>query len=88
MCLAKNSKAEIPTTPNKRVPSTVSFKPVKEHSTVKTEKATTIKANSSQKAAALPQTGRKENQGQLIGLALAGLGLRLGLVGDRKKKNS
>ncbi|WP_157662324.1 MULTISPECIES: LPXTG cell wall anchor domain-containing protein [Lactobacillus] len=55
---------------------------------MKTEKATTIKANYSQKAAVLPQTGRKENQGQLIGLALAGLGLRLGLVGDRKKKNS
>nr|WP_289759435.1 LPXTG cell wall anchor domain-containing protein [Lactobacillus taiwanensis] len=85
---ASNSKAEIPTTPNKRVPSTVSFKPVKEHSTVKAKKATTIKANSSQKAATLPQTGRKENQGQLIGLALAGLGILLGLVGDRKKKNS
>ena len=55
---------------------------------MKTEKATTIKANYSQKAAALPQTGRKENQGQLIGWALAVLGLRLGLVGDRKKKNS
>ncbi|MCI1336216.1 MAG: YSIRK-type signal peptide-containing protein [Lactobacillus crispatus] len=85
---APNPKAEIPTTPNKRVPSAVSFKPVKEQSSVNTKKATTIKANSSQKAATLPQTGRKENQGQLIGLALAGLGLLLGLVGDRKKKNS
>ncbi|OYR98742.1 hypothetical protein CBF68_08500 [Lactobacillus taiwanensis] len=85
---ASNSKAELSTTPNKRVPSAVSFKPVKEQSSVNTKKATTIKANSSQKAATLPQTGRKENQGQLIGLALAGLGLLLGLVGDRKKKNS
>lgn len=55
---------------------------------MKTEKAPTIRADSSQKAANLPQTGRKENQGQLVGLALAGLGLLLGLVGDRKKKNS
>ncbi|WP_423788662.1 mucin-binding protein [Lactobacillus taiwanensis] len=74
---ASNSKAELSTTPNKRVPSAVSFKPVKEQSSVNTKKAATF-----------PQTGRKENQGQLIGLALAGLGILLGLVGDRKKKNS
>ncbi|PWT67663.1 hypothetical protein DKZ26_13885, partial [Limosilactobacillus reuteri] len=35
-----------------------------------------------------PQTGRKENQDQLIGLAVAGLGLLLGLIGDKKRKNS
>ncbi len=41
---------------------------------------------SNKKKEELPQTGRKENQAQLIGLAVAGIIFLLGLIGDRKKK--
>ncbi len=41
---------------------------------------------SNKKKEGLPQTGRKENQAQLIGLAVAGISFLLGLIGDRKKK--
>ncbi|WP_052536441.1 mucin-binding protein [Lactobacillus johnsonii] len=41
---------------------------------------------SNKKKEELPQTGRKENQAQLIGLAVAGISFLLGLIGDRKKK--
>ena len=79
---------EKPTISNNHVTSSISFKPIKPQKVGKDEKSIVTSPTRSQKKSILPQTGRKENQGQLIGLAVAGLGLLLGLIGDKKRKNS